>query len=138
VHEVRAVAGDGAIRDRFTEGEPMALEVWLYAEDGLEEGRVTLGIRDSSGTALGSQQTDGVRLRPATLERLRLHFPGLPMREGRFFVDVAVTSQDGDAELAHADRALELSVFSQDTSAGGAVRLGGTWELPSGDGAGDA
>jgi hypothetical protein len=60
------------------------------------------------------------------------------MREGRFFVDVAVTSQDGDAELAHADRALELSVFSQDTTAGGAVRLGGTWELPSGDGAGDA
>jgi ABC-2 type transport system ATP-binding protein len=138
VHEVRAVAGDGAIRDRFTEGEPMALEVWLFAEDGLEEGHVTVGIRDSSGTALGSQRTDGVRLRPATLERLRLHFPGLPMREGRFFVDVAVTSQDGDAELAHADRALELSVFSQDTTAGGAVRLGGTWELPSGDGAGDA
>ena len=108
----------------------MALEVWLYAEDGLEAGRVTLGIRDSSGTGLGSQMTEGVRLRPATLERLRLHFPGLPMREGRFFVDVAVTSQDGDAELAHADRALELSVFSQDTSAGGALRLGGTWELP--------
>src|SRR5438094_637047 len=41
VHEVRAVAGDGSIRERFTEGEPMALEVWLYAEQGLEEGRVS-------------------------------------------------------------------------------------------------
>jgi ABC-type polysaccharide/polyol phosphate transport system ATPase subunit len=137
VHEVKAVAGDGAIRERFTEGEPMALEVWLYAEEGLEGGRVTVGIRDSSGTAIGSQRTDGLRLRPATLERLRLHFPGLPVREGRFFVDVVVGSQDGDAELAYAERALELSVFSQDTTAGGAVRLGGTWELPSGDGAGD-
>jgi ABC-type polysaccharide/polyol phosphate transport system ATPase subunit len=137
VHEVRAVAGDGAIRDRFTEGEPMALEVWLYADDGVENGRVTLGIRDSSGTALGSQRIDGVRLRPATLERLRLHFPGLPMREGRFFVDVVVGSQDGDAELAYADRALELSVFSQDTSGGGTVRLGGTWELPTTDGSTD-
>ena len=136
VHEVRAVAGDGAIRDRFTEGEPMALEVWLYADDGLEDGRVTVGIRDSSGAALGSQRTDGVRLRPATLERVILHFPGLPMREGRFFVDVVVGTQDGDAELAFAERALELSVFSQDTSGGGPVRLGGTWELPAGDGPG--
>jgi len=47
VHEVRAVAGDGVVRDRFTEGEPMALEVWLYADDGLEGGRVTVGLRDS-------------------------------------------------------------------------------------------
>ena len=47
VHEVRAVAGDGSVRDRFTEGEPMALEVWLYAEDGLDDARVTLGLRDS-------------------------------------------------------------------------------------------
>ena len=105
-----------------------------YADEGLEDGRVTVGIRDSSGVALGSQRTDGVRLRPATLERLRLHFPGLPMREGRFSVDVVVGTQDGGWELAYAERALELSVFSQDTSGGGPVRLGGTWELPAGDG----
>ena len=49
------------------------------------------------------------------------------MREGRFFVDVVVGTEDGDAELAFAERALELSVFSQDTSGGGPVRLGGTW-----------
>jgi ABC-2 type transport system ATP-binding protein len=137
VHEVRAVAGDGSVRERFAEGEPMALEVWLYAEDGLDEGKVMLGIRDSSGTSLGSQTAEGVRLRPATLERLRLHFPGLPVREGRFFVDVGVRSESGDAELALEERALELSVFSQDTTGGGMVRLGGTWELPHADGAGD-
>ncbi len=133
VHEVRAVAGDGAIRDRFTEGEPMALEVWLYADDGLEDGRVTLGLRDSDGRALGSQSVEGVRLRPAELERLRLHFPGLPLREGRFFVDVVVGTDDGDAELAFAERALELSVFSSDSSGSGSIRLGGTWELPAGE-----
>ena len=133
VHEVRAVAGDGAIRDRFTEGEPMALEVWLYADDGLEDGRVTLGLRDSDGRALGSQSVEGVRLRPAELERLRLHFPGLPLREGRFFVDVVVGTDDGDAELAFAERALELSVFSSDSTGGGSIRLGGTWELPAGE-----
>jgi len=137
VHEVRAVAGDGAIRDRFTEGEPMALEVWLYADDGLEGGRVTVGLRDSEGRALGSQSVESVRLRPQELERLRLHFPGLPLREGRFFVDVVVGTDDGDAELAFAERALELSVFSSDSTGGGAIRLGGTWELPTGEHAGE-
>jgi ABC-type polysaccharide/polyol phosphate transport system ATPase subunit len=137
VHEVRAVAGDGAIRDRFTEGEPMALEVWLYADDGLEGGRVTVGLRDSEGRALGSQSVEGVRLRPKELERLRLHFPGLPLREGRFFVDVVVGTDDGDAELAFAERALELSVFSSDSTGGGSIRLGGTWELPAGEHTGE-
>ena len=133
VHEVRAVAGDGVVRDRFTEGEPMALEVWLYADDGLQGGRVTVGLRDSDGRALGSQSVEGVRLRPGALERLRLHFPGLPLREGRFFVDVVIGTEDGDAELAFAERALELSVFSSDANGGGAIRLGGTWELPTGE-----
>jgi ABC-type polysaccharide/polyol phosphate transport system ATPase subunit len=137
VHEVRAVAGDGTVRDRFTEGEPMALEVWLYAEDGLDEGRVTLGLRDSGGQTLGTQTADSVRLRPGRLERLRLHFPGLPLREGRFYVDVGLETGDGEEQLDHAERALELSVFGQDPSGGGAIRLGGTWELPAVDGTGD-
>jgi ABC-type polysaccharide/polyol phosphate transport system ATPase subunit len=131
VHEVRAIAGDGAIRERFTEGEPMALEVWLYAEDGLENGRVTVGVRDVGGHELGWQTVDRVLLRPARLERLRLHFPGLPMREGRFVVAVAVESGDGSRELALADPALELSVFSNDEQGGGPISLGGSWELPA-------
>jgi ABC-type polysaccharide/polyol phosphate transport system ATPase subunit len=137
LHEVRAVAGDGTVRDRFTEGEPMALEVWLYAEHGLEDGRVTLGLRDSGDHPLGSQSVAGVRLRPGQLERLRLHFPGLPLREGRFFVEAALENGDGDLVLDHAERALELSVFGQDPGGDGAIRLGGTWELPAVDGTGD-
>jgi len=133
VHEVRAVAGDGSIRERFTEGEPMALEVWLYAEQGLEAGRVTVGFRDSEGNDLGWQTAEQVLLRPAQLERLRLHFPGLPMREGRFVVAVAIQNGDGSTVLASADPALELNVFGEGTQGGGPIRLGGSWELPSGD-----
>jgi hypothetical protein len=59
------------------------------------------------------------------------------MREGRFFVDVVVGTEDGDAELALEERALELSVFSHDPNGGGAIRLGGTWELPTVDGTGE-
>jgi ABC-type polysaccharide/polyol phosphate transport system ATPase subunit len=136
VHEVRAVSGDGVARDRFTEGEPMALEVWLYAEEPLEGARVTVGFRDGSGRPVGSQVLTDVRLRAERLERLRLHFPGLPMREGRYYVDVGVGTEDGRAELALAERALELTVFGQDQGASGPIRLGGTWELPPVDGAG--
>jgi ABC-type polysaccharide/polyol phosphate transport system ATPase subunit len=137
VHEVRAVAGDGSARDRFTEGEPMALEVWLWAEQELVDTSVTVGIRDTDGRPVGSQTLEGVLLRPERLELLRLNFPGLPMREGRFFVDVGVMSRDRDAELALEERALELSVFGSDAAGSGPIRLGGTWELPPADGTGD-
>jgi ABC-type polysaccharide/polyol phosphate transport system ATPase subunit len=137
VHEVKAVAGDGGARERFTEGEPMALEVWLYSEHEIVDANVTVGIRDTDGRPVGSQTVEGVLLRPERLERLRLNFPGLPMREGRFFVDVGVMSRDRDAELALAERALELSVFGSDAAGSGPIRLGGTWELPGTDGTGD-
>ena len=130
VHEVRAVAVDGEIRDRFTEGEPMTLELWLYSEEGIDGARVTVGIRDGGGTPVGSQAVEDVRLRPERLELLRLHFPGLPMREGRFFVDVGVAGPD-HRELALVERALELSVFGQDAAGAGPIRLGGSWELPN-------
>jgi len=137
VHEVKAIGGDGLPRDRFSEGEPMALEVWLYSEHGVEDANVTVGIRDAGAKPVGSQSVEGVLLRPERLERLRLNFPGLPMREGRFFVDVGVTSRDRDAELALVERALELTVFGQDTAGSGPIRLGGTWELPGVDGSGE-
>jgi ABC-2 type transport system ATP-binding protein len=137
VHEVRAVGADGTSRDRFTEGEPMALEVWLYSETGVDGASVTVGIRDADERPIGSQTLEGVLLRAQRLERLRLNFPGLPMREGRFFVDVGVMTGDRDAELARAERALELTVFGQDAAGSGPIRLGGTWELPSVDGSGE-
>jgi len=138
VHEVRAIAGDGLARDRFTEGEPMALEVWLYAEEPVDGARVTVGFRDGNDKAVGSQTLTDVRLRAKRLERLRLRFPGLPMREGRYYVDIGVGMRDGSAELALAERALELTVFGQDAGASGPIRLGGTWELPPVDGAGES
>ncbi|MDP8911811.1 MAG: polysaccharide ABC transporter ATP-binding protein [Actinomycetota bacterium] len=130
VQDLRAVAAGGEPRDRFMEGEPLALELELYSESGAHAAQVTIGLREDSGHPLGSQTTS-VDLRPATLELLRLHFPGLPLREGRFFVDVRVMSHDGDAELALAERALLLTVFAQDGSSSGTMRLGGSWELPS-------
>ena len=129
IHTVRAIGGDGEARDRFTEGEPMALELWLYSDTGFEGAQVSVTVREASGYLIGAQTAPSVNLRPERLEQVRLHFPGLPMREGRFFIDVSVSSHDG-AELALAERALELTVFSADPTGGGAIRLGGSWEFP--------
>jgi ABC-type polysaccharide/polyol phosphate transport system ATPase subunit len=132
VHEVVALSADGERRDRVVEGEPLALEIWLYSSTGARGLNVTVRIRESSNREIGSQTATAVDLRPQRLEPLRLHLAESPLRDGRFFVDVSVSSHDGDAELALAERALELSVFSRDSGAAGPVRLGGSWELPAG------
>jgi ABC-type polysaccharide/polyol phosphate transport system ATPase subunit len=130
VHEVAAIAGDGARRERLMEGEPLALEIWLYSRTGAQGVNLAVGIREDSGHVLAAASTGGVDLRPERLEPVRLHLPSPPFRDGRFFVDVQVTSHDREKELAVAERALELSVFSRDPGGGGPVRLGGSWELP--------
>jgi ABC-type polysaccharide/polyol phosphate transport system ATPase subunit len=130
VHEVKALAADASERDRFTEGEPVTLEVWLYSEAAVDGAAVTLSIREPSGRILGAQTAVGANLRPQRLERLRLNLPGLPMREGRFSIDVRVTSHDRGTELGFAEHALELSVFSNDNTSEGPIRLGGSWEMP--------
>ena len=138
VHEVRAVAGDGTARDRFVEGEPMALEVWLYAEEEIEDASVTVGLpRRRRPAGRFADARAACACAQERLERLRLHFPGLPMREGRFFVDVGVTTADGAPSSTLAERALELSVFGQDAAGRAPIRLGGTWELPAVDGTAD-
>jgi ABC-type polysaccharide/polyol phosphate transport system ATPase subunit len=130
IHEVRAVAGDQSVRDRFMETEPFAIEAWLRSETGVTAAQVTIGFRDAGGRPLASQTTPAVDLAPGSLQPVRLHLHEPPLREGRFFVDVRVVSHDQDEELAAADNALELTIFGQEAAAAGPVRLGGEWELP--------
>ena len=46
-------------------------------------------------------------------------------------MDVRVVSHDDDQELAVAENALELTVFSEEATSEGPIRLGATWELPA-------
>ena len=61
---------------------------------------------------------------------LRLHLETLPFRDGVYRIDLSVVSHDGDKILAEEERALELSIFSNEPGAGGPVRLVGAWEVP--------
>src|SRR6266699_3039041 len=131
IHEVRAVAGDQSIRDSFMEGEPFAVEVWLRSETGLRAAQLTIGFRDGGGRPLAAQTTPAVDLQPGELQAVRLHLHEPPLRDGRFFVDVRVVSHENDRELAVAENALELTVYGQEASSEGPIRLGATWELPA-------
>jgi ABC-2 type transport system ATP-binding protein len=135
VVSVRAVAGDGAVRDRFVEGEPVMLETQLFSETGLTGARVLIRIRDAAGRTIGSQMTPNIDVPENRVEPIRLHFPELPLREGRFEVDVRVVGGDDEVELTSRESALGLSVFSHDPGGDGPVRLGGVWELPASDAA---
>jgi ABC-type glutathione transport system ATPase component len=131
IHEVRAVGGDKTVRDRFMEGEPFAIEAWLRSETGVTAAQLTIGLRDGGGRTLAAQTTPALGLRRGELEVVRLHLPEPPLRDGRFFVDIRVVSHEDDQELAVAENALELTVFSEEATSEGPIRLGATWELPS-------
>ena len=128
--EVLPIAGDGSIRERFVEGEPVLFEARLYSDAEVRGARVTMTVREESGRELASQTVEGVDLRPERPEAVRLHVASLPLREGQFLLDVAVKGYDGETILASRERALELTVVSHDESSAGPVRLGGIWEIP--------
>jgi ABC-2 type transport system ATP-binding protein len=130
IHEVRALGGEQGVRDRFVEGESFIVEVWLRSETGVAAAQLTIGFRDAGGRALAGQTTPALDLAAGELQSVRLHLHEPPLRDGRFFVDVTVSSHEQDRELASAENALELTVFAQEASASGPIRLGATWELP--------
>jgi ABC-type polysaccharide/polyol phosphate transport system ATPase subunit len=129
IHQVRAVAGDDTVRDRFMEGEPFALEAWLGSDTGVARAQVAFTVRVLDGRLLAAETAPDVSLPAGQVRPVRLTLPNPPMRNGTFFVDVSVLTHDGDRELARAERALEFTVFGEEASSGGPVRLGGTWEL---------
>jgi ABC-type polysaccharide/polyol phosphate transport system ATPase subunit len=130
IHEVRAVAGNQAVRDRFMEGEPFLLEAWLGSDTGVAGAQLQFTFRTDDGRLLAAQTASGIHLRAGDLQAVRLHLQDAPLRDGRFLIDVRVTSHDSDRELAVAERALELTVFSDEQTSEGPIGLGATWELP--------
>jgi ABC-type glutathione transport system ATPase component len=126
---LRAISGDGTIRTRFIEGEPVVLETTVLADTGTDSVQFTLSFRDTAGQLVAAR-TQSFALRAGIPEALRLHLETLPFRDGVYRIDLSVVSHDGDKILAEEERALELSIFSNEPGAGGPIRLAGAWEIP--------
>ena len=128
--DVRAIDRDGVARHRFVERDLLVIQTRLHSEEDIDDAWFSLDLQEESGRSVGSQTISNLQLRRNRIITIRLCLRSLPVREGSFFVDVALTGPDGSV-LATRERALRLSILGDDAGAGGPVRLGGTWEVTS-------
>lgn len=127
VTKVRCVA-DGHTSDRFVAREPFEV---VIDYDVVQTTPVVVGIviRTVEGVQIGGADnradlTAGPA--PKGSYSARVQLPRLPLLDGRFAVDVELTTVAGD-RLHYAERAVEFTVFPNDRGIG-PVALDTTWE----------
>ncbi len=127
----RALRHDGTVSERFVEAESVVIEAVIGSETGLRSALVVIGLRDPSGHAVGAQHSEPIDVPAGQPTVVRLRIPSLPLRDGRYAVDVTVLNHTMSDALASRLAAMELSIFSRDAHASGPIRLGGEWETPA-------
>jgi ABC-2 type transport system ATP-binding protein len=126
---VRLVDEAGTELRTASEGEPGVFEVRLFAPVPLPAGRLTVGILSADGSPVGSQELAPFNPPIAIESIVQLRLPALPLREGRFRVDVALDSAEDGAPLARRSGALEFTVTPGSELSAGPVSLGGSWHV---------
>lgn len=126
--DARLVDVDGAPRERFLAGEPIALELEVVAQRPLDGASLHLELRDAAGLLVVDERGDlqplGWTGEPGRLP-VRLDLPRPPLQFGRF--RLAVTLLAGDGRVVHrVDDGLPLLVYP-DGDGRGLVRVEGTW-----------
>jgi hypothetical protein len=126
---VRLVDEAGAELRTAGEGDPAVLEVRLFAPVPLPPGRLTVGTLTADGSPVGSRKLAPFSPRTATGSTMELRLPALPLREGRFRVDVALDAAESGAPLARRSGAPEFTVAPGNKPSAGPVSLGGSWHV---------
>lgn len=133
--DARLVDADGAPRQRFLAGEPIALELEVVAQRPLEAPSLHLELRDAAGLLVvdewGALDPLGWTGGPGRLA-VRLDLPRPPLQFGRF--RLAITLLAGDGKAVHrVDDGLPLLVYP-DGDGRGLVRVEGTWSSAAKEG----
>jgi ABC-type polysaccharide/polyol phosphate transport system ATPase subunit len=137
VERLTLVGADGDERGEFVAGEPLAVEVALFAGGDVPPPLLSLELRDVYGTHLGAavHQVDPAGWGSGAGERtLVFELDRIPLAQGRFGVGLVVSDASGERVYHHTDAAAELRVRRATTEARGAVLLEGRWRVraPSG------
>jgi ABC-type polysaccharide/polyol phosphate transport system ATPase subunit len=115
IRDVTLMTTEGETTTSFVGGQAMAVEVELFAHEPVADPVFNVNIHDSSGQHIFGTNTDWrwlrIDLEPGPA-RLRIDFPMLPMREGRFTLTVGVHSRDGKTIYAWRDRRTPFEVRS--------------------------
>jgi ABC-2 type transport system ATP-binding protein len=115
IRGITLMTAEGESVNEFDCGQAMVVEVELFAKDPIDDPVFNINIHDNSGQHIFGTNTDWrwlrIDLEPGPA-RLRIEFPMLPMREGRFTLTVGMHSRDGETIYAWSDRRTPFQVHS--------------------------
>jgi ABC-2 type transport system ATP-binding protein len=115
IRGITLMTAAGEAATEFDAGQPMTVEVELFATEPIEDPVFNVNIHDNSGQHIFGTNTDWrwlrIDLEPGPA-RLRIEFPLLPMRDGRFTLSVGMHSRDGRTIHAWSDRRTPFQVRS--------------------------
>jgi ABC-type polysaccharide/polyol phosphate transport system ATPase subunit len=129
---VRLEGQEGEQRVQFLSGEPLVLKLWISPEQAVSAPRVTVELREATGSLLGeaTQDLDLLGWDRSNGEHLvGFHLDSLPLAEGRFNLSIALSDGDGVVLYHRLEDAADFIVYPEHGQARGAVRVEGTWSL---------
>ncbi len=117
---------EGAPREQFLAGEPLALRIRIEAEPALAAPRLSYELRDEAGLLLagGVQDTAGLGWDGGCA--VRFDVDELPLTDGRFHLRLGLSDESGEHLYHQLDDALVFVVYPAG-EARGLVRLDGRW-----------
>jgi ABC-2 type transport system ATP-binding protein len=130
VTDVRLEGLDGAPRDAFSAGDPLVLRIGLETREAIDPPLLAVELRDVSGAllgrsdrALGELGWDG-----ASHAEVRFEVESLPLVEGRFQFNLALSDAAGSRRYHTMEKAAEFAVLPQG-DARGFFLFEGDWSL---------
>ena len=119
VKDVRIEGPDGQVRDMFVAGDPFAVRLRVEPREAVEPPRLLIELRDASGGLLGrAERSLGELGWDGSEATVRFEVESLPLVEGKFQLNVALTD-DAHARRYHSvEKAAEFTVDPQGESRG--------------------
>jgi ABC-type polysaccharide/polyol phosphate transport system ATPase subunit len=131
VTDVRLEDGAGAVRDDFMPGDHVALRLRVQNHAAIDPPRLAIELRDVTGALLSRAERDLGELgwdREGEDAEVRFDIQRLPLVEGRFQFNVALTDGARARRYHSVEKAAEFSVIPQG-EAHGFVLFEGDWSL---------
>ena len=111
---------DGQARDAFSAGDPLVLRIAVESFETIEPPVLAVELRDMSGALLGRSDQALGELGWDGTGRIELRFEveRLPLVEGRFQLNLALTDKDRNHRYHTREKAAEFAVIPQGDTRG--------------------
>jgi ABC-type polysaccharide/polyol phosphate transport system ATPase subunit len=133
IGQVTIAGPDDSPREDFAAGDPFSVRLRVRPKAMIEPPRLLLELRDAAGALLSRAERDLGELGwdGAAETAIRFDVEELPLVEGRFQVNVALTNADHSQRYHVVEKAAEFTVHPQ-PGATGVFVLDGSWTVDAG------